>query len=145
MFSLRNPRTIEFNKNILNGSNDFRSDLANPKISMVELYAPESRVNSPYTFANTAKSRANSPESNADPTYTFANTAKSRANTAKSRANSPESNADPLATRANPPESNADPTENGAENSAPLLRDTKRIIFDCSPRASARSLLYGND
>ena len=92
-------------------SNDFRREMANAQISMLEVNSPESRVNA-------AESTVNSPES--------------RVNSLQNGDNSPES-------RVNAAESRVNPTQNRVENGGPFLRDTKRRIFDCSPRASARS------
>ena len=82
--------------------------MANPQISMVELYPVESRVNSSQNRVDPAESRVNSLQN--------------RVNSVASRDNSVATRANPLATRANPP-------ENRAENSGPLLPDTKRRIF----------------
>ena len=102
-------------------SNDFRSDLANPQISMLEVNSAESSVNSAENSAFSLEKEAFSLEKEAFSLQSTVNPTQNRANSA--------------ATTVNP-----------AERGRPLLRDTKRKIFERSPRSSfSRSARTMND
>ena len=116
-------------------SNDFRREMANPQISMLE-------VNSTQNSVNPAESRVNSAQNSVNPAQNSVNPAENSVNPAENRANSEDIRVNPAENRANSEDIRVNPEDirvNPEERGRPLLPDTKRKIFERSPRASARS------